>query len=623
MLIENTEEPRVQPIADVSKFRDWFKSAVDKDKPWRDEAREDIEFYCGKQWDEAVKSKMAERGSPAITVNKIKPQVNILSGWQRLNRYDVDFLPRTARDQPLTEVRKGVTKYIMDECDYASAESQVFLNGAICGRSWFEVSYDWDYLAMDGEIMIKSVSPFDIYVDPESRKIDYSDGRFIIRAKWSDKEELCEVYSEHAEFIRAQTDVWDKDEDEYVANEPLWYQKDTKKVRLIECWFKERKRKTFYATKEGLIPKEQIQIPMLLTGEAIPTIIPVDMVKVCVFVGEVELEQMDSPYEHGEFPFVPYLGYYIGEGDIPAGVVRDVKDVQREINKRRSQKLHVLNTQANSGWMSEEGAMSPEQERKLVKFGAMPGVHVKTQPGGMAKVRRIEPPSSPTALIQEGQEATQDIPSITGINEALMGTDSPSSSGKAIELKQRQAITHIAALFDNLRRAKLQIMKILWGRRGRKGLVQQYYNEEKTFRIIGDNGEQKFVTVNQQAIVNDPLQGAIQTTFNDLSVGDFDIVIGETPNTATQRISQFWALTDAASKLGIPGDIILPVLIDLSDIPQKETIKEQLMQRLQMQQQQAQMAAQQQATAQQARAQPKTMTQPAMQEAARGMAAGM
>ena len=605
-----------QPPTDNSKFRDWFRAAVDKDKAWRDDAREDIDFYCGKQWDPSVKAELAEQGRPAITINKIKPQVNILSGWQRLNRYDVEFLGRTADDQPLAEVRKGVTKFISDECDYASEEARGFLYGILCGRAWFEVLYEWDYLALDGEAKIKCVSPFDIYPDPESRKPDYSDARYIIRAKWTDKDELCDVYPEHADVIRAQNDVWDKEEQEYQAAEPLWYNKELKKARVVECWYKERQRKTFYATQQGLIPKEQIQVPMLLTGQAIPTIIPVDVVKFIVFVGEVELEHKDSPYEHGEFPFVPYVGYYIGEGDIPAGVVRDVKDVQREINKRRSQKLNILNTSANSGWMSEEGAMTPDQERKLKKFGAMPGVHLKTNPGGMAKIKRIEPPSPPTGLIQEVQEAEQDIPTITGINEALMGTDAPSQSGKAIELKQRQAITHIAALFDNLRRTKLQIMRLLWGRRGRKGLVQQYYTEEKTFRILGDNGQQKFVTVNQQVVINDPIRGAIQTTLNDLSIGNFDIVISETPNTATQRISQFWALVDAASKLGIPGDIILPILIDLSDLPQKETIKQQLMQRMQMAQMQAQAEAQ-------ARQQPQTMTQPAMQQAMQGMAVGM
>lgn len=578
------------PTKNLVKFRDWFKAAVDKSKDWRSEAREDYEFIAGKQWLDQDKDALNEKGIPAITINKIKPQINVLSGYQRLNRYDIDFLPRTSDDQDLCDVRKGITKYVMDECGYDTEESQVFLDGAVGGIGWFEVSYQWDYDTMDGEAKIVRESPFNMYVDPEARKNDFSDAKFICRAKWADKEELCLVYPEHEEEIKEQSRMYDTDEQEYSSAEPLWYQRETKKIRIVEMWYKQKTRESYLFMSDGTrILKSEFKMEMLLNGLTVvkEMSIPIDKVKLCVFFDNVELEHVDSPYEHGEFPFVPFCVYNFGEGDIPAGVVRDLKDPQREINKRRSQALHILNTQSNSGWMYEEDAMSPDQEVHLKNRGSIPGVTIKVQPNALSsgKIRELNPGNPPAALLQSAAQSEEDIPAISGINEALMGTDIPNSaSGRAIELKQKQAITHISPMFDSLRKAKKKIVYLLWGKRGRKGIIPQYYTESKCYRIVGKNGKPEFINVNQPTMINDPIQGVIQTTLNDLSQGEFDIVIADTPATATQRISQFWSLVDAVQKLGIPGDMVFDILIDLSDIPDKEDIKQRWQQRQQAQQ---------------------------------------
>ena len=46
-----------------------------------------------------------------------------------------------------------------------------------------------------------------------------------------------------------------------------------------------------------------------------------------------------------------------------------------------------------------------------------------------------------------------------------------------------------------------------------------------------------------------------------------------------------WGLVDAVSKLGVPGDMVFDLIIDLSDIPNKEEIKQRYAERLTAQQQ--------------------------------------
>jgi len=108
------------------------------------------------------------------------------------------------------------------------------------------------------------------------------------------------------------------------------------------------------------------------------------------------------------------------------------------------------------------------------------------------------------------------------------------------------------------------------------------------------NGQQ-FIRVNEQVMMQDPTAGVIHQTLNDLSQGEFDIVVSDVNASATQRQAQMWELLDSVQTLGLPGDMVFDIILDLSDLPNKDEIKR----RWQERQQQAAQQAQQQAQAQQ------------------------
>lgn len=564
-----------EPSQSLARCRKWFEDAVEAGKKWRDEAREDYEFTAGKQWTDEEIKQFQQDGRPAITINRIKPHLNILSGYQRLNRYDIDFLARTSDDVELCQIRRGITKYVMDRCDYDSVESQVFLDCAIGGLGWFGVRYKFDAEIQDGEAVIERVDPFGMYIDPEAHELDFSDAKFLIRAKWVAKDELKQVYPEQADAIENNFAVYDtaeRENENWRVADPLYYSGELKKVRVVECWYKERVNQ------------------MVMGANGQPAQIPIIQVKLCVFFDRTVLEENPSPYQHGEFPYVPMIYHYYGVGDTPAGFVRDLKDPQREVNKRRIQELHLLNTSANGGGWVEEGAMTPDQESEFKRMNSIPGHYQKVLPGAISqnKILERQPKNPPTAVIQAEQQASDDIKTISGINESLLGVDVPSqASGRAIELRQKQAVTHLATIFDSLRRAKKKIVNLLWGRRGHAGIIPQFYTAEKVYRVEGENGQQ-FIPVNQQVVTQDPVAGLIVQTINDLSQGEFDVVIADVEASATHRQAQMWSLVDAVSKLGIPADLIFDTIVDLSDLPKKNDIKMRWQQKMQQQQEQAQ-----------------------------------
>ena len=577
-------------MGDIGTYREQFRAAADAARDWREAARRDYEFVAGKQWEEAEVRAFHQSGRPAITINRIKPLINVLSGHQRLNRYDIDFLPRTNDDMEICQVRKGMTKYILDRCNYDREESQVFLDAVIGGLGWFEVGYRFNEAATDGEAYVRREDPFGMYVDPEAHALDFSDAKYICRAKWAGKDELALLYPEHAEAIRAAYAVYDRAEHTSGADiDPLWYKRE---ARLVECWYKVREPVTLYYLTDGrVIPQEAMQLDFFLAGLVAGerTIAP-ERVRVAAFLEDVLLEDMASPYQHGAFPFVPLTCYHFGANDLPAGFVRDLIDPQREINKRRIQALHILNTTGNGGGWMEEDAMTDRQKEDFKKNGNIPGHYSEVLPGAISQGKIMERAvgTLPQGVLQAEEQAGQDLVEISGINEALMGVDIPNNaSGRAIELKQKQAITHIAPMFDHLRTAKEKIAQLLWGEEDSPGVVPQFYTEDKVYRVEGVNGQQ-FVRVNQQVIERDPLGNAVHKVLNDLSVGTFDIVVSDVEASTTQRQAQMWSLVDAVARLGVPGDLVFDLIIDLSDIPHKEEIKQRYAERLAEQQQQAQ-----------------------------------
>lgn len=590
MKVTNDRLPVTDPFFEregIGKYRRWFREAVDHSQKWQEEAREDFDFVSGRQWSKAEMKRFEETARPALSINRIKPLINLLSGYQRLNRYDVDFLARTPDDTEIAQVRKGITKYVFDRCDYHTEESAVFLDAVIGGLGWFFVGYKYNDEGNDGEAYICREDPFSIYCDPEAHKADLSDAKYICRAKWVDKDELKSVYPEHAEEIDAAYSVYDNAESEVApySDELTWYKRELQKVRLVECWYKERQKQTLYILADGTeITQKELTPELFFEGMVVGTKeITVPVVKVCVFFDTVLLEEMDSPYEHGEIPLVPLTCFYYGIGgeEIPAGFVRDLKDPQREINRRRIQQLHILNTTGNGGGWLEEDAMTAKQFAEFEQKGNIPGHFQRVRPMAISqgKIMERQIGQYPAGVAQAEMQATNDLTAISGINEALMGTDIPqAASGRAIELKQRQAATHISWIFDNLRTSKKKIANLLWGTRNRAGVIPQFYTEDKIYRVEGVNG-QKFIRVNQQVIEQDPTAGAVVKTLNDLSQGEYDIIVSDIEASITHRQAQLFTLLDAASRLGISGDLIFDIVIDLSEIPHKEEIKQRWQQR--------------------------------------------
>lgn len=580
----------------VDSLKKDFERAVDGQEWWRKQARKCYDYRIGRQWEKGSRDTLEKQGRPVLTVNRIRPFMNLLTGYYTYNKTEPDFLPRTIGDDDLARVAKAVTKWVYDRTNYDKHKVEVFADKITGGKGVFYVGTKVNYETLEEEILIERRSPFSVYLDPECLNPDLSDANYLCAAKWVDKGELKRVYPEFKDEIDVLASAYAEEED--VERRDLWYHAENKKLRLVEHYQKDYVMQTVYDFNGELVrdvdlPPKLIEYynttgivitPKELRKERLPKCV----IKQTVFVGNLELESMDLKYTHGKFPYVMDYAYFTGEPDVeqwdePHGVCYDLIDLQEEKNKVRSQIVHLINTTSNKGL--KHWGLSDEDKRKLKNFGSTPGVTIEVPPEGM--LEPFQNPGFPTELFNVEQQTETDMRGVTGINEEMLGIDvSANASGRAIELRQRQAVTQIGVLFEGSKQAERRILDLLWGNKFAPGLIPQFMNEDKMIRILDDEGNSGFVQLSQTG--EKRMIGANGTPVFDLSRFEFDVVIGDSPNSPTQRAADYMKVLEAV-KFGIqlPGEVILNYMDLPSDVKNKAREYMAQMQQLQAQQMQA------------------------------------
>jgi|TARA_R110000744_G_scaffold137388_1_gene247902 hypothetical protein len=541
-------------------------------------------FYRGEQWDEADISALDDQGRPALTINTILPTVNTVIGEQSTRRADIHFKPRGSGDQEIADILTKLYMQISDNNKLEWIEGQVFADGLIQDRGWFDVRIDFsDHI--NGEVKIESKDPLDILIDPDAKQYDPKTWNEIFESKWMSIDEIEEVYGEDkADKLRMIAEIGTtlgadsmEYEDETYGDTHGDYQgantqypndpdeaRTLRSIRVIErqhyklkkCMFYvdpvtgdkrhvpynwgERKKKKF-ADDYGLYITEQM----------------VRKVRWTVTADTVVLFDDWSPYEH--FTLVPYFPYW--RRGKPFGMVRNLISPQEQLNKISSQELHIVNTTANSGWIVESGSLTGMNADDLEEHGAETGLVLEFNRGSTPP-GKIPPNQIPTGLDRIAMKAANNIKTISGISDAMLGTDGAEVSGVAIQQKQTRGALMIQVPLDNLRKTRHHLAERILN------LVQTYYTEERVIQITDENNPlkpQQPLRVNQVTP-----EGQI---INNLTLGEYDVVVGTAPSRDTFEETQF-AEAIELRKVGVP--IPDDLIVEYSHLARKGEIAERI-----------------------------------------------
>lgn len=557
-------------MTDVTELVRMFEDAEDATRDAREKAERDIDYRDGKQLTAEQEATLQKRHQPVVIYNRIQRKVDYLSGLEKQSRKDPKAFPRNPDDLDAASAATDGIRYACDDNDWDQVRSAAWDDILTPGTGAVFVGAKRGRDGIDPELRH---IPWDrFFHDPHSARFDFSDASYMGIVTWMDMSRAKLLWPDREEVIQT---TWQRaKQTETYDDKPkfrLWCDYKRKRVRIIEIYY-----------LRGL---EWYR---------------------CVYTEAGHLEDpIPSPYldETGrpENP-IKAVSAYIDRDNNRFGTVRVMISPQDEVNKRRSKALHLISTRQSR--ISPVAQLSPEHVQK--QLADPMGVIVAEQ----GDFEILPTNDMAAANLQMLQEAKAEI-DLLGANAALAGKNETDLSGRAILAQQQGGMVEVARVFDRLRHLSLMVYRSVWAR------IKQYWREERWIRVTGNDNAPRYVGINQpqtfiqaaaeqlqgdpQAelklgmLARDPRANMVMQVKNQVAELDVDIIIDEGMDTPTVQAEQFDTLVKMLPTLGPVGQSpqVIEMLIQASQLRDKDQLIELLRQGPSPEQVQAQQAQQQ------------------------------
>ena len=588
---------------------DRFDRASQAQNKWAVKAKECVDFVEGKQWTDEDLKEMAADDRPALVFNKINALLRLVMGYFMNNRTDEKFLPGQddiATDQVAQAITK-VAKQMSESSKQPYVDGEVFVDGIITGRGYYDCRMKFEKNDL-GEYGTMAQDPFATYLDPDGDQYDLNESSFVMTSKWFSLNQIAETYGESAKLLveplltggvytglpASITDYAEEltpfrkfggelDGYLYSSYGPLGsflhnqIDDARRSIRVLEMQHYTHTMTRMVVDLETgtkkFLPEhwdmERIYRFLAWTDEKFAAIgqknpLRYDerverRVRWTTMVGDFLVWDDWSPYD--SFTIIPFFPWF--RRGKTRGMVEDLIDPQREINKRRSAQIDQVSRTANSGWIWHKEGMDHEEQDNWERNSAVPGFTGSwSGKESWMKPEKITQAAMPLAAERLEDKAAGDLKEISGINEALMGQTDKVQSGRALEAKQRQGVVSIQTYMTNMTRTKelVGIKKL--------SLIQNHMTEQRLIRVLAADGSQEQLIINQR--------GTAGEIIRNVTLGTYGLSIDETPLSASYNAAQFEELMEMIEKGVLPVELVMDIAVDTSSIPSKELIKQRI-----------------------------------------------
>lgn len=520
-------------------------------------------FFRGDQWQQGDLDRLQAQRRPALTINKILSTISNVMGEQIYNRTDIAFQPRSGSPAATAEALTMVFRQISDNNQLDWKRSDMFCDGIITSRGFLDVRLDFTD-SMMGEVRIETLNPKNVLIDSDADSYDPDDWNDIIITKWCNWQDIAMLYSEEdALLLKERNQSWfqygfdsiDRTRDRFgPAIQEGYYQqypehnKIRRNIRVLERQYRRiAKQNHFVDPQTGdmrPVPDSWDRNRIAMVSQQFGLHVVPKMVKRirwCVTADNLVLHDDWSPYKH--FTVVPYFPFFRKGKTI--GLVENLLGPQELLNKVTSQELHVVNTTANSGWKVKVGSLVNMTKQELEQRGAETGLVLEL--ADVKDAEKIQPNQIPSGLDRVSYKAEEHIKTISGVTDYMAGTAREDVSAKAVQQNVQRGSVSQAKPLDSLARSDFILARNV------VDTVQMYYTEPRLVNITKNRmtGEQDQIGVNQPTP-----EGAIA---NDLTVGEFQIVVTSVPHRQSLEESQFEQAKMLRAECGvqIPDDVLI------------------------------------------------------------------
>ncbi|QBQ99247.1 portal protein [Paraburkholderia pallida] len=528
MIIDERGRPIVSDRnAVIIECNENLKTCVEAESHNRAEALNDLKFSAGDQWPTMIQTARELEHRPCLVINKtdsfVRQAVNNMR--EQRPRITVHAVAGGA-DKQKANVVAGLMRHIQ-----VKSRADVAYDTA----ADFQVRMGWGYWrintryvredSFDQEICLARVrNPFTVYFDPSSIEPDGSDAEWCIITDRMRKKKFQRKYPKAKWIDFKNTGAGDDLSD--------WANGD--EIRVAEYFKIEKVPDTLWQLSTGKnVYKSQVKQEDL-DAQGITVVQERDTVRRRVMWYKMTaLEILDKRELPGRWiPVVPVYGaeYDIEGKVIRYGMVRGLQDPQRMYNYWRTSETEVVALAPKAPWLIEENQIEGHEEEwdnaNNRSYSHLKYKAVSLEGTPIPPPIRQQPQGMPAAQVNAAMGASEDMKAVAGMFDPALGAEGQETSGVMVQRRQQQSDRSNFHFYDNLCRSIQHTGQIIldW--------IPHYYDTQRVIRIIGEDGVPDSVTINQK--VTDEL-GVVQQVLNDVTVGEYDIVIDTGPGYQTKR----------------------------------------------------------------------------------------
>ena len=168
---------------------------------WAKQAVEDSEFRSGAQWTKSQIDTLKSRNQSPVVVNCIHNAVEQAKALLTTNKPRFQATGREDSDVKTARVMSDIMEWIWDNSNGNVVLKQAIDDYYVKGMGCIMVYPDMNADFGKGEVMLKSVDPMDVFIDPSSRDPFSQDSNHIMIAKKIMESQLLLQYPDYAEII--------------------------------------------------------------------------------------------------------------------------------------------------------------------------------------------------------------------------------------------------------------------------------------------------------------------------------------------------------------------------------------------------------------------------------------
>ena len=511
----------------ISEAIEFLRQADEADTTNRAEALDDVKFAAGDQWPVEIQNSRNLEARPCLTINKVDSYVRQICNQQRQQRPRIKCQGMNNQtDAKMAEIITGICRHVEVNSNADHAYDTAFDFAVRMGWGYWRVTTDYVRPdSFDQEIYIKPIdNPFTVYFDPNSTAPDGSDAEKCLITVVMPKENFRKMYPDADDGGSFSARGTGDSNSEWVTKHD---------IRIAEYFYTRIVSTHLVLLSDGTSAYED-ELPsaeaMELAGvyEVSRRKTFKKQIKWCKLTAMQVLEE--GTWAGKYIPVVPTYGQQcvVDNKRKKFGLVRMAKDPQRMYNFWQTSMTESVALAPRAKWIMAEGQdENHEQEWASANNTSYAYLRYKqTDINGQPApppIRQV-PEQPPAAIMAAAQSITQDLQAVVGIfdpNQLPQGN----ISGKALNGQQMQVDMTNFHYYDNLTRSIAHTGRIILD------LIPKIYSTERVMRIIGDDGKPELTTINQKTVD----ANGIETILNDVTVGEYDVVMETGPGYNTKR----------------------------------------------------------------------------------------